>query len=144
MDANTYYIVKSLHLIAFTAWMAGLLYLPRIYVYHADPAITPETSETFKVMERKLLRFIMNPAMILTFIFGIWLAGMTEAFQSGWFHSKMLLVLLLAGFHGACAVWRKRFATDTNPHSARFYRIVNEAPTLLLIAIVFLAIMKPF
>lgn len=147
MSADLYLFVKfvkAFHIISFTAWMAGMFYLPRLFVYHADAASGGELSETLKTMEHRLLRIIINPAMILTFAFGLWLAVITEAWSSGWFHAKLLLVLLLVGFHGACARWRKRFAKDTNTHSSKFYRRMNEVPTLLLIGIVLLAVVKPF
>ncbi len=147
MDANLYYLIKSLHIISFTAWMAGLFYLPRLFVYHVSAAKGGELSEALKIMEHRLLRYIMNPAMIATFIFGIWLVvitGIGGPGTGGWIHVKILLVLLLASFHGACSAWRKRFATDANEKSEKFFRIANEVPTLALIAIVFLAIFKPF
>jgi putative membrane protein len=143
MSADLYLIVKSLHIISFTAWMAGLFYLPRLYIYHVRAARGGELSETLKVMERRLLRFIMNPAMFLTFGFGLWLIAMTGA-DGGWIHAKMLLVLLMAGFHGFCAVTRKKFERDQNLRSEKFFRIANEVPTVLLIGIVFLAVLKPF
>ena len=145
MNADIYLIAKALHIISFTAWMAGLFYLPRLYIYHVSAAAGGELSETLKVMERRLLRIIINPAMFLTFGFGLWLTVMTQAWASGgWFHAKATLLLAMVGFHGACAVWRKQFERDANTHSARFYRIANEVPTLLLIGIVLLAVLKPF
>jgi len=147
MDANLYLTLKALHIISFTAWLAGLFYLPRLFVYHASAEQGSELSKTLMVMERKLLRYIMNPAMILTFIFGIWLVVITGVGAPGtgaWIHAKLGCVLLLAGFHGACAGWRKKFAADANVKSERYFRIANEVPTLLLIAIVFLAVFKPF
>ena len=147
MDASLYLALKALHIISFTAWMAGLLYLPRLYVYHAEAKVGGELSETLKVMERKLLRFIMNPAMILTFILGIWLIVITGIGAPGsgaWIHAKLVLVLGLAGFHGMCASWRKKFANDANEKTHKFYRWMNEVPTVALILIVFLAVLKPF
>ncbi|MDG1288023.1 MAG: protoporphyrinogen oxidase HemJ [Rickettsiales bacterium] len=147
MDANLYLTLKALHIISFTAWMAGLFYLPRLYVYHAEAKVGSELSETLKVMENKLLRYIMNPAMILTFGLGIWLVVITGYGGPGtgaWIHAKLALVLGLAGFHGACSVWRKKFAADTNTKSHKFFRLANEVPTVLLILIVFLAVLKPF
>ncbi len=144
MSADLYLLAKALHIISFTAWMAGMFYLPRLFVYHAGAQIGSELSETLKVMERRLLRIIINPAMILTFGFGIWLMVMTQAWTGGWFHAKVTLLLLMTAFHGFCARWRKQFARDANTHSAKFYRRINEIPTLLLIGIVFLAVMKPF
>ncbi len=147
MDANLYLTLKALHIISFTAWMAGLFYLPRLYVYHADAEIGSELSETLKVMENKLLRYIMNPAMILTFGLGIWLVVITgyDGPDTGaWIHAKIVLVLGLAVFHMACAKWRKAFAANANTKSHAFFRWANEVPTVLLILIVFLAVLKPF
>lgn len=141
-----YLWVKALHVISIIAWMAGLLYLPRLFVYHAGvPASSPQ-SETFKVMERKLLRFIMNPAMIASWIFGLWLIALlgSAAMTAGWLHGKLALVVLLSATHGFMARWQRAFAEDRNRHSGRFYRIVNEVPTLLMIGIVILVIVKPF
>ncbi|MBI1274549.1 protoporphyrinogen oxidase HemJ [bacterium] len=140
-----YLIWKWLHIVSFTCWMAAMFYLPRLYVYHAGVAEGSEASELFKVMERRLLRFICNPAMILTFVFGgLLLHANPDAMHQGWFHVKFTLVLILSGFHGACSRWRKDFDKDANRRSQKFYRIANEVPTLLLIAIVFLAVLKPF
>jgi putative membrane protein len=140
-----YPYIKAFHLIAMVAWMAGLFYLPRLYVYHAGVARGSEASETFKVMEGRLLRIIMNPAMILTWALGLILMfGFIDWRASGWLHAKLLFVILLSGFHGALSKWRKDFAADANSRSARFYRIANEVPTLLLIVIVILAVAKPF
>ena len=138
--------VKAFHIIAVIAWMAGLLYLPRLFVYHAGAAKGSELSETFKVMERRLLRFITTPAMIATWVFGLWLAfsGVIDWRADGWFHLKLALVILLSAFHGLCAKWTKDFALDRNSHSARFYRIANEVPTLAMIAIVILVVVRPF
>ena len=143
MSADAYHLLKSLHIVSFVAWMAAMFYLPRLYVYHCKAVPGGELSETLKVMERKLLRYIMTPAMIATFVFGIWLALGMDYFQEPWLHAKLFLVLLMAGFHGACAAWMKRFARDQNTHSEKFYRIANEVPTLLLIGIVLLAVFKP-
>ena len=142
--SNSYVWLKAFHIISMVAWMAGLFYLPRLYVYHADSPAGSAQSETFKVMERRLLRIIMNPAMLLTFLFGGLMLTIPGALQQGWMHAKLGLVLVLAGFHGALAVWRKDFATDHNRRPARFYRMVNEVPTLVLIGIVILASVKPF
>ncbi len=141
---ETYLIAKSLHIIAVISWMAGLLYLPRLYVYHATAPKGGELSETLKVMERKLLRYIMNPAMIASWGLGIWLLVMTEAYKSGWFHGKFLLIFILSGLHGMMSAQRKRFERDENTKSAKFYRWFNEAPTILMVLIVILAVMKPF
>ena len=141
---NSYLILKSLHVIAFTSWMAGMFYLPRLFAYHAEAPVGGPVSEQFKIMERRLLRIIMNPAMLLTFGLGIWLAIMTDAFREGWFHIKFTLVLGMAGLHGYFAVTRKAFQHDERPHSARFYKIINELVTILFIVIVLLAVLKPF
>lgn len=142
-----YLYVKAFHLIAVIAWMAGLLYLPRLYVYHAEAARGSELSETLKIMERRLLRAIMNPAMIASWALGLWLAfglGAVDMATDIWFHVKLALVLLLTGFHMALAKWRKEFEADRNGRAARFYRIANEVPTLLLIGIVIMVIVRPF
>ena len=136
--------VKSLHVISVIAWMAALLYLPRLLVYHAESPPGSEKSETFKVMERRLLKAIANPAMIATWVFGIWMAVLSSAWNDGWFWAKLAAVLGLSAFHGALARWVGEFAQDRNTRTARFYRIVNEVPTLLMIAIVLLVIVKPF
>jgi putative membrane protein len=144
---NYYLWIKALHVISFIAWMAGLLYLPRLYVYHAQVKPGSEASETFKVMERKLLKYITTPAMIATFVFGLLLIkglGIEGLRGQGWIHAKLTLVLGLAGFHGACAVWRKKFLADANTSSVKFYKIMNEVPTVLMIIIVILAVVKPF
>ena len=142
-----YLYVKAFHIIAVIAWMAGMLYLPRLYAYHADAARGSELSETFKVMEQRLLRIIINPAMIATWVLGLWLAFGFGAFDmrtSGWLHAKIALVILLTIFHIFLSRWRKDFAADRNTRSARFYRIVNEIPTIILIFIVILVVVKPF
>ena len=139
-----YLWLKSLHLIALIAWMAGLLYLPRLFVYHAEASAGSTQSETFKVMERRLLKAIMTPAMIATWIFGLWLAWDGDWFGAGWLHAKLVLVFALSGLHGFLAVTVRRFAADQNQRAPRFYRILNEVPTLGLIGIVFLVVLKPF
>lgn len=143
----TYLIVKSLHIIAVIAWMAGLFYLPRLFVYHADAKPGSELSETFKVMERRLLKAIMTPAMLVSWALGLWLAfgmGVISWAADFWFHAKLLCVILLSTFHMALAKWRKEFEANENNRPARFYRFANEVPTLLMIAIVLLAIVRPF
>jgi putative membrane protein len=138
--------IKALHIISVVAWMAGLLYLPRLFVYHVSAAPGSEMSETFKVMERRLLRGIMNPALVMTYSFGILLAltpGVVDWHQ-GWIHSKLALVVVLTAMHYACMRWRRDFAVDRNLHDAKFFRIVNEVPTVILIAIVILVVVKPF
>lgn len=136
--------VKALHVISVIAWMAGMLYLPRLFVYHVDAAPGSDKSETFKIMERRLLRAIINPAMIASWVFGLWAAIQIGAFSDGWFHAKLTLVLIMSGIHGYLAGCVKRFARDENKKSARFYRILNEGPTVLMILIVILVIGKPF
>ena len=136
--------IKSLHVISIIAWMAGMLYLPRLFVYHADAEAGSDKSETFKVMERRLLKAIINPAMIAAWIFGLWAAYELDAWRDGWFHAKLTLVLIMSGVHGYLSGCVKKFARDANTKPARFYRIMNEVPTLLMIGIVILVIGKPF
>ncbi len=138
--------VKSLHILSVVAWMAGLLYLPRLFVYHASAPRGSEASETFKLMERRLLRAIMNPAMIATYIFGILLAlipGVVE-WSMGWIYIKLIGVAALTLFHHLLARWQREFAADANRRRARTYRFLNEIPTLLLILIVIMVVVKPF
>ncbi|MGH7116487.1 MAG: protoporphyrinogen oxidase HemJ [Stellaceae bacterium] len=138
--------LKSAHIIAVIAWMAGLLYLPRLFVYHATSAAGSDQSETFKVMERRLQRGIMTPAMLATLLFGVLLAGTPGVvnWHRGWIWAKLALVAGLVCCHAALVHWRRAFAVDSNRHSPRFFRIVNELPTLALIAIVVLVVVKPF
>ena len=141
--------VKAFHIIAVIAWMAGMLYLPRLFVYHCAAEKGSVQSETFKVMERRLLRAIVNPAMIATWVFGLWLACLIADSPSGWMvpgwlMAKLVLVVLLSALHGFLARWVKDFAADRNRHSQNFYRIINEIPTVLMIGIVLLAVLKPF
>ena len=136
--------ILVLHIISVISWMAGLLYLPRLFIYHVEAKRGSELSETFKTMERRLLRAIMTPAMIASWVFGLWLAYITEAFSEGWFHGKLLLVILMSVAHMAMARWRKDFEQDNNVRSAKYFRIANEVPTLLMIAIVVLVVVKPF
>ncbi|EKV32159.1 Protoporphyrinogen IX oxidase [Caenispirillum salinarum AK4] len=141
--SEIYNWVKVLHIISVITWMAGLFYLPRLYVYHAMEGAGTPTSETFKVMERRLLKGIMNPSIIVVFITGLLLMFPTWA-TAGWMHTKLLLVLLMAGMHGAYAKWRKDFLNDTNSRGHKFYRWMNEVPTVLLLAIIPLVIFKWF
>ena len=141
--------IKAFHIIAVIAWMAGMLYLPRLFVYHCAAERGSVQSETFKVMERRLLRAIINPAMVATWVFGLWLAWLGPDsrygwFASGWLWAKIILVLGLSAVHGLLARWRKDFAQDRNRHSQKFYRIINEVPTVLMILIVLLVVLKPF
>jgi putative membrane protein len=145
----TYQWIKAFHIIAVVAWMSAMLYLPRLFVYHCAAEQGSVQSETFKVMERRLLRAIMNPAMIATWLLGLWLAWLGPDSRYGWFASpwlqvKIVLVLVLSAMHGMVARWVKDFGADRNPHSQRFYRIINELPTILMIGIVLLAVLKPF
>jgi putative membrane protein len=138
--------IKALHIVSVVAWMAGLLYLPRLFVYHADAVIGSDKAETFKIMERRLLRGIMAPAVILVVLFGVLLAatpGVVDWHQ-GWIWAKLALVTALIVFHHLLARWRKSFAADAMPHTARFFRLVNELPMIALIAIAVLVVVKPF
>ncbi len=139
-----YEILKALHIVSVIAWMAGLLYLPRLFVYHAEAGPGTPQSETFKVMERRLLRAIMNPAMVAVWVFGLLLAWQGNWWMAPWFHGKMLLVALLTVVHHVYARWRKDFEADRNTKPARTFRYWNEVPTLLMIGIVFLVVLKPF
>lgn len=142
---ENYLLLKALHIIAVISWMAGMLYLPRLFVYHAASEKGSDQSETFKIMERRLLRGIINPAMIAAFLFGILMIMANPAIMgNGWIHVKLFLIILLTACHGLFARWRKTFARDMNARPPKFYKIWNEVPTVLMIAIVILAIMKPF
>jgi putative membrane protein len=139
-----YLWVKAVHVIAVMAWMAGMLYLPRLYVYHAAAESGSTQSETFKVMERRLLRAIVNPAMIASWALGLALVAHLDAWAAPWMHAKFALLLGMQLIHAGFARWRRHFAADANRHGARFYRVANEVPTVLLIAIVLLVVVKPF
>jgi putative membrane protein len=136
--------IKALHIIAVIAWMAGMLYLPRLFVYHCEAEIGSKQSETFKVMERRLLKAIMTPAMIVTWLAGLYLAWAGHWFSAGWFHGKLLLVLLLSAVHGFFVRCVRDFGADRNGRSHKFYRIINEVPTVLMIGAVILVVVKPF
>ena len=136
--------VKAFHIIAVIAWMAGMLYLPRLFVYHCDAELGSRQSETFKMMERRLLKVIMNPSIMATWVLGIWLLWSGGWFAAGWMDTKIVLVLVLSGLHGFLVRWVRDFAYDRNRHSGKFYRIINEVPTVLMIGIVILAVVKPF
>ena len=138
--------VKTLHILSIIAWMAGMLYLPRLFVYHADAATGTPQSETFKIMERRLLKAIINPAMIVTWVAGLWLAVKGGWFSggNGWLHAKIALVVLMSGVHGYFSASVRRFANDANTKPSRHWRIMNEVPTVLLIVIVILVVVKPF
>ena len=136
--------LKAFHIIAVIAWMAGMLYLPRLFVYHCDAEPGSKQSETFKVMEQRLLKAIINPAMAATWILGLWLAWHVGWFAAGWLHAKLALVVALSAVHGLLVRHVREFAADSNRHSAKYYRIINEVPTVLMIGIVLLAVLKPF
>jgi putative membrane protein len=142
--SNLYPWLKAFHIVAVIAWMAGLFYLPRLFVYHADAPVGSDKSETFKVMERRLQRAIMNPAMVATWLLGIAVASIGGWWSSPWLHAKIVLVILMTGFNFWLALRRRDFENDSNRYSARTYRVLNELPTLLVIAIVILAVVKPF
>ena len=141
-----YLWIKALHIVAVIAWMAGMLYLPRLYVYHCSIAPGSAESERFKMMERRLLRAIVNPAMIAVWILGVVLilTPASGGFNQGWLHAKIFLVLCMSAVHGLFSRWRKDFAKDKNTKSEKFFRIWNEVPTVLMIAIVILVVVKPF
>jgi len=137
--------IKAFHIISVIAWMAGVLYLPRLFVYHIEAEKDSKQSETFKIMERRLLKAIITPAMIASWVFGLILSlEVVDWAYAGWFHAKLVLVVAMSGFTGLLSKWTREFAQDRNTHSQRFYRIANEVPTLLMIAIVILAVVKPF
>jgi len=136
--------VLAFHVIAVIMWMAGMLYLPRLFVYHCETEKGSAESERFKVMERKLLRVIINPAMIATWVLGLTLVYLTHAYTEHWFQAKFALVLIMSGIHGLYAGAVKRFARDANTRPQRFWRMINEVPAVLIVFIVILAVVKPF
>ena len=136
--------VLALHIISVISWMAGLLYLPRLFVYHVEARPGSELSETLKIMERRLLRVIMTPAMGASWIFGLWLAGISVVSADGWFLGKVFLVVLMSAAHMSMGRWRKDFEQDKNIRTGKYFRIANEVPTLLMVAIVVLVVVKPF
>ena len=136
--------LKAFHIIAVIAWMAGLLYLPRLFVYHCEVPPGSAEDERFKTMERKLMRVIINPSMIFVWILGLALTQTLHVWAEGWFHAKLLLVMLMSGLHGMLSRWRRDFETGKNTKSQRFFRIVNEVPAVLMAAIVILVVVKPF
>lgn len=136
--------IKVLHVVAVISWMAGLLYLPRLFVYHADVKNDSEPARLFVVMEHRLYRFIMTPAMVVAWLTGLWLAWSSFGFRGGWLHAKLMLILLLSAHHGFQGRWLRDFAEGRNTRPARFFRFQNEIPTLLMIGIVALVIVKPF
>ncbi|HTI02723.1 MAG TPA: protoporphyrinogen oxidase HemJ [Acidisoma sp.] len=138
--------IKAFHLISVIAWMAATFYLPRLYVYHCHVPIGSAESERFKIMERRLLKQIMTPAMIATWVFGLLLVLTPGVvlWSQGWWYVKLISVLALSGFHGATSKWRKDFLNDRNRRPEKFYRIANEVPTILMIIVVIMVIVKPF
>jgi putative membrane protein len=136
--------LKAFHIIAVIAWMAGMLYLPRLFVYHCEADVGSTQSETFKVMERRLLKAIINPAMIATWVLGLWLAWEGGFLKAPWLHAKLLLVILMSGVHGMLSRYVKDFAADRRRKSQKFFRILNEVPTVLMILIVILVVVRPF
>lgn len=139
-----YLWIKAFHIIAVISWMAGMLYLPRLFVYHCAAEAGSDKAKTFEVMEHRLLRYIMTPAMILTWVFGLVLVWDGGWLTSGWMHAKFALVLAMSGMHGFLSRCAKDFAAGKNTRSQKFYRIINEVPTLLMIMIVILVVVKPF
>lgn len=147
---DLYEWVKVIHIVAVISWMAGMLYLPRLFVYHSQAEIGSDKSETFKIMERKLLKLIINPAMIVAWICGLamayWIVMRTESWADVpiWLYCKLAAVFLLSGIHGNFSKWQREFEADKNTRSEKFYRIVNEIPAVLMVIIVILVIIKPF
>lgn len=143
--AGIYLWIKALHIIAIIAWMAGMMYLPRLFVYHHQSEKGGEAEATFVVMERRLLKGIMNPSIVAVWVLGLaMLYAAPGALSSGWFHAKLAAVLVISGIHGFYAASMRKFAAGERPRSEKFWRIINEAPFILLIAVVFLAVVKPF
>lgn len=136
--------LKALHIMAFAAWMAGMWYLPRLMVYHADQPVGSAASETFKIMERRLLKAITTPAMVVTVAIGLWLATAQGQWRDGWLHAKLLLILGMLATHGLLARHVRAFAADRRDHSNRYFRMLNEVPTVLFVLIVLLVVLKPF
>jgi putative membrane protein len=144
LGKGAYLWIKAAHIIAVIAWMAGMLYLPRLFIYHCEAPPGSAQSETFKVMERRLLRVIINPAMVLTWVLGLWLAWQGGYFAAGWLQAKLALVVALSGVHGYFSAAVRKFAADANMVSQRTWRMWNEVPTLLMVGIVILVVVKPF
>ncbi|HPF47993.1 MAG: protoporphyrinogen oxidase HemJ [Alphaproteobacteria bacterium] len=142
---EAYYWLLAFHIISVISWMAGMFYLPRLFVYHTRLEVGSSASEMFKEMERKLMRIIINPAMSATWIFGLALSiGQDSWHAGGWFYIKFAAVVLMSGFHGYLSMWRKAFERDENIHSEKYFRMMNEVPTLLMIVIVFMVFIRPF
>jgi putative membrane protein len=139
-----YLWIKAIHVIAVISWMAGMLYLPRLFIYHCDSEQGSKQSETFKIMEQRLLRIIINPAMIITWVLGLWLAWKGGWLAAPWLHAKFACVFALSAAHGYFSSAVRKFAADANDRSARHWRIMNEVPTVLMIAIIILVLVKPF
>ena len=139
-----YLWIKAFHIMAVIAWMAGMLYLPRLFVYHCETEVGTPEYERFKVMERKLMRIIVNPSMVAVWVLGLTLADTIGAWNQGWFHAKLLLVTGMSALHGMLSRWRRDFEQGKNTKSQRFYRIVNEVPAVLMALIVILVVVKPF
>ena len=136
--------IKAFHIIAVISWMAGMLYLPRLFVYHCEAEIGSKQSETFKVMERRLLKAIINPAMVVTWILGLTLVWLGNWYLSPWMHAKFALVIILSGLHGILVRRWREFAEDRNTRPQKYYRIINEVPAVLMVGIVILVVVKPF
>lgn len=136
--------IKAFHIIAVISWMAGMLYLPRLFVYHCEAEIGSKQSETFKVMERRLLKAIINPAMVVTWVLGLTLVWLGHWYLSPWMHAKFALVIVLSGLHGMLVRRWREFAEDRNTRSQKYYRIINEVPAVLMVGIVILVVLKPF
>ena len=142
---NYFLWYKAIHVIAVISWMAAMFYMPRLFVYHAKPNITKEMDETFKLMEKRLLRIIMTPSMVITYIFGLPVAYIYGFVAMGiWFHIKMGAVLALTILHGMQAKWVKDFAKGNNKHTEKFYRIINEVPVIFMVIAVIMVVVKPF
>jgi putative membrane protein len=139
-----YLWIKALHILAVISWMAGMLYLPRLFVYHAGVAHGSEQGSLFEIMEYRLQRYIMTPALIVTWLTGLYLAASAGFFSAPWLHGKLAFVLVMTGLHGYLSALRRKLASGQDKHSSRFFRVLNEAPTLLLIFIVVLVVVKPF
>ncbi|MGL4394918.1 MAG: protoporphyrinogen oxidase HemJ [Hyphomicrobium sp.] len=144
LGANAYLWIKAVHVVAIISWMAGMLYLPRLFIYHCEAETGSRQSETFKIMEQRLLRIIINPAMVISWVLGLWLGWAGGHFAAPWFHAKLALVLALSGVHGYFSGAVRRFGEDRNDKPARHWRLWNEAPTVLMVLIVILVIVKPF
>lgn len=145
LDPDGFFLwAKATHVVAVISWMAGMLYLPRLFIYHSEAGPGSPQSETFKIMERRLLHVIINPAMMLTWVFGLWLAWEGFRFQGTWLYLKFACVLAMSAVHGHFSKHVRLFAEDKHEKTVRYWRIMNEVPTVLMIAIVILVIVKPF